>query len=35
MLILRYRMDLASQIREGNRNYMEAMRLLEECGIQE
>jgi hypothetical protein len=28
-------MDLASQIREGNRNYREAMRLLEECSIQE
>jgi len=35
MLILRYRMDLANQIREGNRNYRKAMRLLEECGIQE
>ena len=28
-------MDLAKQIREGNRNYREAMRLLEECGVQE
>ena len=27
-------MDLAKQIREGNRNYRKTMRLLEDCGIQ-